>query len=167
MTDEKKTSSDKLQLENDMVGEIKNFLGDDLVEFKVQRARRVYLKVKPGAHRKAIKYMKDNWGMYHLSTISGADLGENLEVIYHFNAKNVAVNLRAEVPRNKGKIETITDLIPGSTLYEREVHDMFGIDFKGHPNLARLELPEDWPDGQYPLRKDWKPEGKLAKTQEK
>jgi NADH-quinone oxidoreductase subunit C len=44
---------------------------------------------------------------------------------------------------------------------------MFGIEFKGHPNLAKLELPEDWPEGQYPLRKDWKPEGKLAKNQEK
>jgi len=167
MTEEKKQPSEKLQLENSMVGEIKDFLGDDLVESKVQRARRIYLKVKPGANRKAVEYMKGNWGMYHVSTISGADLGENLEVIYHFNAKNVVVNLRAEVPRNKAKIETITDLIPGSNLYEREVHDMFGIDFKGHPNLVKLELPEDWPDGQYPLRKDWKPTGKLVKTQEK
>lgn len=167
MTEEKKAPSEKLQLENAMVGEIKDFLADDLVESKVQRARRVYLKVKPTAHRKAVAYMKDKWGMYHLSTISGADLGDNLEVIYHFNAKNVVVNLRAEVPRNKAKIETITDLIPGSNLYEREVHDLFGIEFKGHPNLAKLELPDDWPEGQYPLRKDWKPEGKLAKTQEK
>jgi NADH:ubiquinone oxidoreductase subunit C len=167
MSEEKKAPSEKLELENSMVEEIKKFLGDDLLESKVQRARRVYLKVKLGAHRNAIKYMKDNWGLYHLSTISGADLGDNLEVIFHFNAKNVVVNLRAEVPRNKPKIETVTDLIPGSNLYEREVHDLFGIEFKGHPNLAKLELPEDWPEGEYPLRKDWKPEGKIAKRVEK
>jgi NADH-quinone oxidoreductase subunit C len=157
MTEEKKTASEKLDTENGMVEELKKALGDDLIESKVQRARRIYVKVKPGAHRKAVQYMKDNWGLYHLTTMSGADLGENFEVIFHFFVKNVVVNLRAEVPRNKPKIETITDIIPGSTLYEREVHDMFGIDFKGHPNLARLELSDDWPEGVYPLRKDWKP----------
>jgi NADH:ubiquinone oxidoreductase subunit C len=157
MTQEKSTTSEKLDTENSMVNELKTALGDDLVDSKVQRARRVYVKVKPGAHRKAIQYMKDNWGLYHLTTMSGADLGENFEVIFHFFVKDVVVNLRTEIPRNKPKIDTITDLIPGSTLYEREVHDMFGIDFKGHPNLAKLELPDDWPEGVYPLRKDWKP----------
>jgi NADH-quinone oxidoreductase subunit C len=156
MTEEKKTASEKLDTENGMVDDLKKALGDDLLESKVQRARRIYVKVKAGSHRKAIQYMKDNWGLYHLTTISGADLGENFEVIFHFFVKNVVVNLRTEVPRSKPRLETITDIIPGSTLYEREVHDMFGIDFKGHPNLIRLELSDDWPEGVYPLRKDWK-----------
>jgi NADH:ubiquinone oxidoreductase subunit C len=151
-----KIEPQKIQTETSMVEEIKRFLGGDLIEGKVQRQRRIYLKVKPGAHRKAVQYMKDNWGLYHISTISGVDLGDNLEVVFHLNARNVVVNLRAEVPRNKAKIETISDLIPGSNLYEREVHDLFGIEFKGHPNLEKLELPEDWPKGVYPLRKDWK-----------
>lgn len=155
-TEPQKIESQKIEAENSMVEEIKKFLGGDLIEAKVQRPKRIYLKVKPGAHRKAIQYMKDNWGLYHISTVSGLDLGDNLEVVFHLNAKNVVVNVRAEVPRNKPKIETITDLLPGSNLYEREVHDLFGIEFKGHPNLERLELPEDWPKGVYPLRKDWK-----------
>nr|MDO8100225.1 NADH-quinone oxidoreductase subunit C [Candidatus Njordarchaeota archaeon] len=151
-----KVEPQKIQVENSMVEEIKKFLGEDLIEGKVQRPRRIYLKVKPGAHRKAIQYMKDNWGLYHISTISGLDLGNNLEVVFHLNARNIEVNLRAEIPRNKAKIDTITDLLPGSNLYEREVHDLFGIEFRGHPNLEKLELPEDWPKGVYPLRKDWK-----------
>jgi NADH-quinone oxidoreductase subunit C len=155
-TEAPKIEPQKIKAETSMVEEIKKFLGEDLIEAKIQRPRRIYLKVKPGAHRKAIQYMKDNWGLYHISTISGLDLGDNLEVIFHLNARNVVVNVRAEVPRNKAKIETITDLLPGSNLYEREVHDLFGIEFKGHPNLERLELPEDWPKGVYPLRKDWK-----------
>jgi Ni,Fe-hydrogenase III component G len=156
MTEEKKPTSEKLVNENGMIDELKRTLGEDFVEGKVQRARRIYVKVKAGSHRKVIQYMKDNWGLYHLTTISGADLGENFEVIFHFFVKDVVVNLRAEVPRSKPRLDTITDIIPGSTLYEREVHDMFGIDFKGHPNLARLELSDDWPEGVYPLRKDWK-----------
>ena len=156
MTEEKKTASEKLDTENSMIEELKKSLGDDFIEGKAQRAHRIYVKVKTGSHHKAIQFMKDNWGLYHLTTISGADLGENFEVIFHFFVKNMVVNLRTEVPRAKPRLDTITDIIPGSTLYEREVHDMFGIDFKGHPNLARLELSDDWPDGVYPLRKDWK-----------
>jgi NADH-quinone oxidoreductase subunit C len=148
----------KIEAETAMVEELQKALGEDLIESEIPRARRIFVKVKPGAHKKAVQYMKDNWGLYHLSTITGVDLGDNLEVIFHFFAKNVAVNLRAEVPRNKPRIDTITDLIPGSNLYEREVHDLFGIEFKGHPNLEKLELSDDWPKGVYPLRKDWKPE---------
>jgi len=49
-------------------------------------------------------------------------------------------------------------LVPGAILYEREVHDLLGVVFDGHPDLSRLILPEDWPEDVYPLRKEYSPE---------
>jgi NADH-quinone oxidoreductase subunit C len=64
-------------------------------------------------------------------------------------------SLKVEVPVKQPVLPTITSIIPGAILYEREVHELLGVVFSGHPNLSPLILPEDWPDGVYPLRKEW------------
>ncbi|MCK4434684.1 NADH-quinone oxidoreductase subunit C, partial [Candidatus Bathyarchaeota archaeon] len=58
------------------------------------------------------------------------------------------------VPKNNPNVPTVTDLIPGAILYEREVHDLLGVNFEGHPDLSPLLLPEEWPQNLYPLRKE-------------
>ncbi|MEM1607631.1 MAG: NADH-quinone oxidoreductase subunit C, partial [Candidatus Bathyarchaeia archaeon] len=65
----------------------------------------------------------------------------------------ILATLRVKLPQNDYIIPTITDLIPGAMLHEREAHDLFGIRFEGNPDLRPLILPEDWPAGIYPLRK--------------
>ena len=65
----------------------------------------------------------------------------------------LAVRLEGTVP----SVPTITDVWPAANFYEREVFDLFGIDFPGHPNLKRIMMPEDW-NGN-PLRKDYPVEG--------
>lgn len=153
----KKTQTKK---EEELLEELKAALGPQLEEAYLKRPRRIHIRVKPGAHRKAVEYMRDNWNLWHVSTITGVDLGENIEVIFHlwrFKEPQTAVMVRTMVPKSNPKLETITDILPSSNLYEREVHDLLGVVFEGHPNLERLILPEDWPEGVYPLRKDWQP----------
>jgi NADH-quinone oxidoreductase subunit C len=62
------------------------------------------------------------------------------------------VRLRVQVPEGDPTLPTLFDLYPGTEAMEREVFDMFGIVFDGHPDLTRILMPEDW-DG-HPLRKD-------------
>ena len=57
-----------------------------------------------------------------------------------------------DVPEGKPVAPTITDVIPGAVLYEREVHDLLGVEFEGHPDLSPLLLPDDWPREVHPLR---------------
>jgi len=148
----------ELKAEQELVEDVKKQLGDKIVDTKIQRAKRVYIRVKAGDHRDVIKYLKEKWDAYHVSTITGVDLGENIELLYHLFAYrgNVTVTVRTEVPKSDPKIQTIVDIIPGATLYEREVHDLLGVVFEGHPELERLILPDDWPEGVYPLRKEYK-----------
>lgn len=63
------------------------------------------------------------------------------------------LRLRVQVPESDAEVDTLWDLYPGCEAMEREAYDMFGIVFRGHPDLSRILMPEDW-EG-YPLRKDY------------
>jgi NADH-quinone oxidoreductase subunit C len=77
------------------------------------------------------------------------------EVVYHlFSMRHRhMIRIKAEVPEDDCKIDTVTDLWKGANWHERECFDLFGIVFTGHPDLRRILLPEDW-EG-HPLRKDY------------
>ncbi len=63
------------------------------------------------------------------------------------------IRLRVQVPEDDAVVPSLFDLHPGTEAMEREVFDMFGIEFSDHPDLTRILMPEDW-DG-HPLRKDY------------
>ena len=69
------------------------------------------------------------------------------------HAKRDRVRLRVQVPADDARVASMFDLYPGSEALEREVYDMFGIEFENHPDLTRILMPEDWIG--YPLRKDY------------
>jgi|GEM_PF-98357 NADH-quinone oxidoreductase subunit C len=133
---------------------LKAELGKAILEVRQPREGRIFVKIEREALRKAVAVLM-NRGFIHLTTITGIDLGNELELLYHLDRNGRLLSLSVKVPEEKPTIPTITDLIPGATLYEREVHDLLGIVFEGHPNLSRLVLPEDWPEGLYPLRKKY------------
>ncbi len=103
--------------------------------------------------RPAVQILVEQFDFGHLSTITGDDTGEGVCVLYHF-WNNYGITLRTVLPYDGLHIATLTDLIPGAAFYEREVFEMLGITFDGHPNLEQLFLPDDWDDG-HPLRREW------------
>ncbi len=76
------------------------------------------------------------------------------EIVANFlsHPRNRRIRLIAQVPADDTTIGSITPLYPGVDFAEREVYDMFGIEFVGHPELARILMPDDWVG--HPLRKD-------------
>ncbi len=96
--------------------------------------------------------MKNN-GFTHLSAITGLEVGDGIELLYHLSNENVLLTIRVKLPKNEAVVPSITKMIQGATLYEQENHDLLGVEFEGHPNLEPLILPDDWPKGVYPLRK--------------
>jgi NADH:ubiquinone oxidoreductase subunit C len=80
---------------------------------------------------------------------------DKLEALYHFTEGPVVATLRVTVPYTDARVPTICPLVPTATLYERELQEMFGITVQGTPVPDRLVLPDDWPEGVYPLRKSF------------
>jgi len=82
-------------------------------------------------------------------------VGERFEVVVNLLSisSRERVRVRCQVPESDPTLPTFTDLYAGADAPEREVYDMFGITFEGHPDLTRILMPEDW-EG-HPLRKDY------------
>lgn len=80
---------------------------------------------------------------------------DRFEVVYQFTEVlgSGRVFLHVSVPEDDPHVPSVTDLVPGVSWPEREMFDLFGLVFDGHPNLKRLLMPEDW-EG-HPLRKDY------------
>lgn len=134
---------------------IKKQLKSEAREVIVPRKRRMLITIAKQNLRKTIKKLIGLEDFAHLSTITGVDVGSRVELIYHIVLKGVLASLKVRVSKENPILPTIVDLIPGAVLYEREIHDLFGVRFKGNPDLSPLILPDTWPDGVFPLRKEW------------
>jgi NADH/F420H2 dehydrogenase subunit C len=85
---------------------------------------------------------------------------ERFRVVYHLLSLSRRDRLRVRVPLagDRPSLPTVTGIWPGAGWFEREVFDMFGIRFEGHPDLRRILMPEDWTP--HPLRKDYPVRGR-------
>lgn len=121
-----------------------------------KRQRRLFIPVPRSDLTKTVNILSSELNVQHLSTITARDTGSELEVLYHFMLNGVIITVRTTCPKEDPSIDSIVGVFPSAVLYEREIHDILGIVPKGHPDLKRLVLPDDWVGG-YPLRKDWTP----------
>src|SRR6195256_4774199 len=104
----------------------------------------------------AVRLARDELGCDFFDWLSAVDeLDEGFSLVTHLwsTAQKHGVLLRTRVSRDAAAVESITGLYPGAAWHERETHEMFGVDFPGHPNLVPLLLPPEF-EG-HPLRKDF------------
>lgn len=132
------------------------------VAVKKNKFRSLWVEVKKSAFHHAVEHICRLQKYPHLAIISSSDLGAEVELIYHFtiyygqHLEELSLGLRVKLPKSDLKIPTITDLIPGAIFTERETQEMMGVEVVGIPDKRRLFLPEDFPEGAYPWRKDEK-----------
>lgn len=141
---------------------------------KKMKRTNIFVEVKREDFKKLVKFLFELQSYPHLSIISSTDFGEEIELMYHFTvdygkqAQEKIVSFRVKLPKTDLKIETITDLIPGALISEREMHEMVGVEFIGLKDTRHFFLPENWPDGKYPWRRDSTfPEDMLNKMYER
>ena len=101
-------------------------------------------------------------GYNFLETVTAVDWYPSeprFQVTYHMLSHSLKRRLRLIVmlSSDAASLESITSVWPSANFYEREVFDLFGINFENHPNLRRIMMPEDW--NGHPLRKDYPVEG--------
>jgi len=143
---------------------IKEKFPDEVLEIKEFRGQASIL-LKKDRILDICKHLHDDPELCfdYLVDLCGADYSESkekrFEVIYHLYSMTHChlIRLKAEAPAINPEIDSVTSVWAGANWHERECYDMFGIIFKGHPDLRRILMPEDW-EG-YPLRKDYPVEG--------
>lgn len=141
--------------EETIKNELLSQFADKIREIVIKRPRRIFVTAEDGKHTEVIRYLHAHCGMTHVSTITGKDLGENLEVLYHMNDGSLCLTVRVQVPKSDPRIPSLMDLFPGVIFYEKELESLFGFRVEGLARGRRYPVAEDWPEDVFPLRKDW------------
>jgi Ni,Fe-hydrogenase III component G len=115
-------------------------------------ARRTCVELDPGDVKDAFRALRDEPTMRFM-TIAAVDRGTDIDLLYNLSLGGGVVTLRARIPKETSRTETIADIVPAAELIEKEISELFGIAFSGHPRSQNLLLPEDWPASKRPLRK--------------
>jgi len=138
-----------------VVQRAKELAGDLPLECDRPRPNRVYFNVSKQNARELARVLFEDFGA-RFATATGSDVGEELEVVYHFvhDAVGLVVNMRVRTPKGDPVMPSVTPVVPAAEWIEREMNDLVGIVFEGHPDPRRLILADDWPDGVHPLRRE-------------
>ena len=131
-------------------------ISDKLIGFQQKAGNRVYLLCEAQNAYDVNKFVFENVGARFVIA-TGIDNEDCFEVLYHYSYDQTGcvITIKAFIrDREQPKIQSIAPFLPGAEWIEREIHDLLGIEFPGHPDMRRLILADDWPEGVYPLRKN-------------
>ena len=82
---------------------------------------------------------------------------KGFEIYYHFSMDNIGLvlNIKVILPQDNPEIESLSNMFSASNWIEREIHELFGINFRNHPNQEKLLSEGNWAEGVYPYRKEF------------
>lgn len=149
---------------------LKETLGEDVKEIEKEEIKKgveeiplqlIWMTVNRERFRDAVEALAE-LQVPHLSVTSGSDMGEIVELIYHFQVnysypkKEISVNMKVHLPKDDLTIPTITDIVPGALTTEREKQEFLGVKVIDIPDSRRLWLDEVFPEDKHPWRWDEK-----------
>ncbi|MBU1694811.1 MAG: NADH-quinone oxidoreductase subunit C [Verrucomicrobia bacterium] len=140
----------------EIVAQIKERLGAKIVDFHEKSAKRYYVEVRPEDVPEATRLIHKELGA-RFQIASGVDTPTAIEILYHwaFDQQGFVVTIRTKLDREHPEIESVSSICTGTEWIEREMWELLGVHFKNHPDLRHLLLDDNWPEGKYPLRRDY------------
>ncbi len=146
----------------DLLGSLEKLFGGKVLA-KTEFRGETSFTIRAADLREIAKFCRDELSFDYLLDISSVDhLGEDprFELVYEMYSMTLALHLRFKfrVPEDDATVATISDIWPTANWHEREIYDMMGIRFQGHPDLRRILMWEGYPF--FPLRKEFPLEGK-------
>ncbi|MBL7156608.1 MAG: NADH-quinone oxidoreductase subunit C [Candidatus Omnitrophica bacterium] len=148
---------------SEILKDIKERFKSDILEVFDKSPKRVYIEIKPESIRIVSEYIfRELCARFNIA--SGVDTRSAIEILYHFTIEdiNLLISFKVKLDKVKPEIDSLAPLFEAANWIEREMYELLGINFKGHPDLRRLLLPDQWPEGVYPLRCDYKEWDKKA-----
>lgn len=131
-------------------------LGERLLKVRRPKENRLYLDVEATVIPESARLLSDQL-QARFQTASGVDAPREIEILYHwvFDATELVVTVCTKVDRQQPELPSIAGICPAAEWIEREMWELLGISFPGHPDQRHLLLDDDWPAGKYPLRRDY------------
>lgn len=135
---------------------------------KVHAPRRTYIRIPREQLPDLARFLYAD-KKCRLSIATGIDTREGIEILYHFShdESGTFYNIKILVPKDDPKVKSIATFLPAANWIEREMHELLGVDFTGHPNLKPLLTSDTWPADLHPLRRDYANEHKDLKIEKK
>lgn len=140
----------------ELAKKIQETLAGKAVSFRRDIPTKMYIQVEAENLPEAVRLVFEQLsGRYVIAT--GVDTPAGVEILYHFSfdAVGLIVTLKVLLDKEKPQVHSITPITAGAEWIEREIHELLGVEFVGHPNMRRLLLADDWPEGVYPLRRSY------------
>jgi NADH-quinone oxidoreductase subunit C len=136
---------------------LQSALGGKLLSSHLKSPKRLFVEVAPEHIVEVSRLLfKDLGARFQIA--SGIDQLTMIEILYHwaFDDCNCLLTVRVRLDRKRPEIDSLAPVFKASEWIEREMWELLGIQFRNHPGLTHLLLKEDWPEGQYPLRRDYR-----------
>lgn len=126
----------------------------------VQKRNRIFTEFLPQEEfEQVLHYVYNEEGFYRASYVVGTDEGDALGFVYLLtNDEGIIFALKEIAPKSDPKINSLSELYPALEFHERELVSLFGANVQGLPDGPPYPLPDGWPEGNYPLRKEWNPD---------
>jgi len=128
--------------------------GKKIVKCEKKSEQRIYLDINPADLTDFAQYIFRDMGARFVIA-SGVDTPGGIEILYHFSfdSSGLILSLRILLDRDSPEVESLTSVFKAAEWIECEINELLGVNFRNHPNLRHLLLPDDWPKGNYPLRR--------------
>jgi len=145
--------------------------GDAVTGHRMMNGRQWVVWIDPSRNLEILAWLKDDPAHAYdmMSDVTAVDYGSGrpVEVVYQlFSTRHKReLRVRAPVPLDRLEIDSVWGLWKGVNWLEREVYDLFGVVFRGHPDLRRILMPDDYAEG-HPLRKDFPLRGRFSRAEQ-
>jgi NADH-quinone oxidoreductase subunit C len=129
----------------------------DILEVKKKNERRIIITINPDVILDVAEYLYKSAG-FRFIIASAIHSKKGFEIHYHFSRDSVGLilNIHVVLDKDNPQIESLSNMFNASNWIEREMHELFGINFLNHPNQEKLISEGNWAEGVYPMRKDFK-----------
>jgi NADH-quinone oxidoreductase subunit C len=144
---------------------------DDVLRHRLNAGDQYVVWIRPDRSHEILAWLRDDADHRYdmMSDVTAVDYGSGqpVEVVYQLfsTVHGRALRIRCPLPLDAMEIESVYDLWKSVNWLEREVYDLFGVTFRGHPDLRRILMPDDYAEG-HPLRKDFPLRGRFSRAEQ-
>ena len=165
------TAEESVQPGNPSVTALREYFADAVFRNRICAGDEDVVYVDPERITDILGWLHDEPDQHydHLADLTAVDYGggKPIEVVYQLWSipHRLSLRVKCELPLDGLEIESVTGIWAGADWLEREVYDLFGVHFNGHPDLRRILMPDNYAEG-HPLRKDFPLRGRFSRAEQ-